>query len=96
MKPEYTDSFEINLSRFSRGLSLSLGGYYRHTTDKMQRHKEMRADGVSVATYANITDQKTQGIDYSIVGSLWAKTEINVFWKRLLGRDKYRIIWFRL
>ena len=70
LKPEYTDSYELNFSRFSRGLSLSLGGYYRHTTDKMQRHKEMRDDGVSIATYANLTDQKTKGIDYSIVGSL--------------------------
>lgn len=87
LKPEYTDSYEINFSRFSRGLSLSLGGYYRHTTDKMQRHKEMRADGVSVATYANITDQKSQGIDYSVVGSLGKKLRLmfsgSVFWDEL-------------
>jgi len=87
LKPEYTDSYEINFSRFSRGLSLSLGGYYRHTTDKMQRHKEMRADGVSVATYANITDQKTQGIDYSVVGSLGRKLRLmfsgSVFWDEI-------------
>ena len=87
LKPEYTDSYEINFSRFSRGLSLSLGGYYRHTTDKMQRHKEMRADGVSVATYANIKDQKTQGIDYSVVGSLGKKLRLmfsgSVFWDEI-------------
>ena len=76
LKPEYTDSYELNFSRFSRGLSLSLGGYYRHTTDKMQRHKEMRDDGVSVATYANLTDQKTKGIDYSVVGSLGTKLRL--------------------
>jgi outer membrane receptor protein involved in Fe transport len=87
LKPEYTDSYEINFSRFSRGLSLSLGGYYRHTTDKMQRHKEMRDDGVSVATYANITDQKTQGVDYSVVGSLGKKLRLmfsgSVFWDEI-------------
>ena len=76
LKPEYTDSYELNFSRFSRGLSLSLGGYYRHTTDKMQRHKEMRDDGVSIATYANLTDQKTKGIDYSVVGSLGSKLRL--------------------
>ena len=76
LKPEYTDSYELNFSRFSRGLSLSLGGYYRHTTDKMQRHKEMRDDGVSIATYANLTDQKTNGIDYSVVGSLGSKLRL--------------------
>ncbi|MDG2366245.1 MAG: outer membrane beta-barrel family protein, partial [Candidatus Marinimicrobia bacterium] len=87
LKPEYTDSYEINFSRFSRGLSLSLGGYYRHTTDKMQRHKEMRADGVSVATYENISDQKTQGIDYSVVGSLGRKLRLmfsgSIFWDEI-------------
>jgi len=87
LKPEYTDSYEINFSRFSRGLSLSLGGYYRHTTDKMQRHKEMREDGVSVATYENISDQKTQGIDYSVVGSLGRKLRLmfsgSIFWDEI-------------
>ena len=87
LKPEYTDSYEINFSRFSSGLSLSLGGYYRHTTDKMQRHKEMRADGVSVATYENISDQKTQGIDYSVVGSLGRKLRLmfsgSIFWDEI-------------
>ena len=29
--PEYTDSYELNFSRFSKGISLTLGGYYRYT-----------------------------------------------------------------
>ncbi|MBT4270110.1 MAG: TonB-dependent receptor [Candidatus Marinimicrobia bacterium] len=76
LKPEYTDSYELNFGRYSKGLSLSLGGYYRHTTDKMQRHKIVDEDGVSTATYANIDEQKTQGIEYSVVGSLGRKFRI--------------------
>ena len=95
LKPEYTDSYEINFSRFSRGLSLSLGGYYRYTTDKMTRFKEVREDGVSIATYKNLEEQKTRGIDYSIVGSLGQKLRLmfsgSVYWdeinSELFGSD---------
>jgi outer membrane receptor protein involved in Fe transport len=95
LKPEYTDSYEINFSRFSRGLSLSLGGYYRYTTDKMTRFKEVREDGVSIATYKNLEEQNTRGIDYSIVGSLGQKLRLmfsgSVYWdeinSELFGSD---------
>lgn len=87
LKPEYTDSYEVNLSRFSRGLSLSLGGYYRYTTDKMTRFKEVRDDGVSIATYKNLEEQKTRGIDYSINGSLGRKLRLmfsgSVYWDEI-------------
>lgn len=76
LKPEYTDSYELNFGRYTRGLSLSLGAYYRHTTDKMQRHKIVQDDGVSITTFANIEDQKTQGIEYSVVGSLGRKLRL--------------------
>ena len=95
LKPEYTDSYEINFSRFSRGLSLSMGGYYRYTTDKMTRFKEVREDGVSIATYKNLEEQNTRGIDYSIVGSLGQKLRLmfsgSVYWdeinSELFGSD---------
>ena len=70
LKPEYTDSYELNFSRFSKGVSLTLGGYYRHTTDKMERYKTVRSDGTSIATYENINELESKGIEYSAVGSL--------------------------
>ena len=76
LKPEYTDSYELNFSRFSRGVSLTLGGYYRHTTDKMERYKQMKSDGTSIATYANVNEQISQGIEYSAVGSLGKKLRL--------------------
>ena len=84
LKPEYTDSYELNLSRFSRGLSLSLGTYYRYTTDEITRHKVVNQDGTSLASYENIGTKKTKGFEYNIVGSLGKKMRLvfggNTYW----------------
>ena len=84
LNPEYTDSYEINFSRFSRGLSLSFGTYYRNTTDEITRHKEVNQDGTSLATYENIGSKQTKGFEYNIVGSLGKKMRLifggNTYW----------------
>ena len=84
LNPEYTDSYEINFSRFSRGLSLSFGTYYRNTTDEITRHKEVNQDGTSLATYENIGSKETKGFEYNIVGSLGKKIRVifggNTYW----------------
>ncbi len=84
LDPEYTDSYEINFSRFSRGLSLSFGTYYRNTTDEITRHKEVNQDGTSLATYENIGSKQTKGFEYNIVGSLGKKMRLifggNTYW----------------
>jgi len=84
LNPEYTDSYEINFSRFSRGLSLSFGTYYRNTTDQITRHKEVNQDGTSLATYENIGSKETKGFEYNIVGSLGKKIRMvfggNTYW----------------
>ena len=72
LKPEYTDSYELNLSRFSRGLSLSLGAYYRYTTDEITRHKVVNQDGTSLASYENIGTKKTKVLSIILLG-LWVK-----------------------
>ncbi|MDP6457667.1 MAG: outer membrane beta-barrel family protein, partial [Candidatus Marinimicrobia bacterium] len=87
LKPEYVDSYEINIGRFSRGLSLNFGPYYRHMTDKIQRHKVVTEDGISIATYANISEQISKGVEYSIVGSLGQKFRLmfsgSVYWDEI-------------
>ena len=84
LDPEYTDSYEINFSRFSRGLSLSFGTYYRNTTDEITRHKEVNQDGTSLATYENIGSKQTKGFEYNIVGSIGKKMRLifggNTYW----------------
>ncbi len=73
LKPEYVDSYEINFGRYSRGLSLNFSPYYRHLTDKISRHKIMTEEGTSIATYENISEQISKGVEYSIIGSLGKK-----------------------
>ena len=84
LKPEYTDSYELNFSRFSRGLSLSFGTYYRKTTDEITRHKKVNENGTSLATYENIGSKETKGFEYNIVGSLGKKLRLifggNTYW----------------
>ena len=84
LNPEYTDSYEINFSRFSRGLSLSFGTYYRNTTDQITRHKEVNQDGTSLASYKNIGSKETKGFEYNVVGSLGKKIRMifggNTYW----------------
>ena len=92
LNPEYTDSYELNFGRYTRGLSLSFGPYYRYTTDEITRSKEVRADGTSLATYENIGTKETKGFEYNIVGSAGKKLRLilggNVYWD-LINADIY-------
>ncbi len=96
LKPEYIDSYEVNIGKYTRGLSLSFGGYYRHTTDKINRYKTVDEHGVSFTTYENFDEMKTRGIEYTLVGSLGRKFRImlggNVYWDEVnsdLFEDNY-------
>ncbi len=76
LKPEYIDVAEINFSKFKRGLSLSVGTYYRRITDKISHYKYVRDDGVSVTTYENYATQETYGLELIVSGSLGKKFRI--------------------
>ena len=92
LDPEYTDSYEINFSRFKRGLSLSFGTYYRKTTDEITRHKKVNPDGTSLASYENIGSKETKGFEYNVVGSLGKKIRLifggNTYWD-VINTDIY-------
>ena len=66
LKPEYSDSYEVNIGRYSRGISFNIGPYYRYTTDKISRFKSLNDDGVSIATYANINTEVSKGISLNL------------------------------
>ena len=87
LKPEYTDSYEINFGRFSRGISINLGAYYRYTTDEIERFKQVNEDGTSIATYANIDEERTKGIEYNLVGTLRKNLRLmlsgSVYWDEI-------------
>ncbi len=76
LKPEYIDVMELNFSKYKRGLSLSLGAYYRRITDKISRYKEVGDDGISVTTYKNYDEQKTYGTELILSGSIGKKLRL--------------------
>ena len=86
LEPEYSNSFEAEVSRYVGKLSLSLTWYYRYTFDRIQRYKYFDDDGsgVSVLTYENIDNAKFYGIDWAINGSPWK------WWNLTLSGSTYR------
>lgn len=87
LKPEYIDSYEVNIGRFSKGFSITGGPYYRYTTDKIQRHKELTDSGVSIATYENISKEESKGLEYTLIGSLGRKFRLmfsgSIYWDEI-------------
>ncbi len=76
LQPEYTDVVELSLSRFKGGVSASITGYYRRTTDKINRYKEMREDGVTVMTYENFAEQTSNGLELTLSGPVTPNVRI--------------------
>ena len=76
LKSEYIDVMELNFSKYKRGLSLSLGAYYRRITNKISRYKEVGDDGISVTTYKNYDEQKTYGTELILSGSVGKKLRL--------------------
>ena len=70
LKPEYTDSYELNFSKMNRKLSITTGLYYRHMVDKIRHHKIIREDGVGVTSYVNYDNSKTYGTELVLSGQL--------------------------
>jgi outer membrane receptor protein involved in Fe transport len=76
LKPEYIDIAELNFSKFTRGLSISVGGYYRHITDKIGYYRSVDREGVGTTTYKNMNSQDTYGLELVVSGSLGKKFRI--------------------
>jgi outer membrane receptor protein involved in Fe transport len=64
--PEYIDSYELNYSQFSKGISFNTGIYYRQINDLMRRYKELEViDGqtVSITTFRNFDTGHSYGAE---------------------------------
>jgi len=79
--PEYIDSYELNYSQFSRGISLNGGIYYRQINDLIQRYKELALiDGntVSLTTYRNFNTGHSYGAELLVNARLWEVLKLMV------------------
>ncbi len=78
LQPEYTDAVELSLSHFRQGINTSLTAYYRRTTDKISRFKELRPDGVTVMTYENFAEKTSNGLELVFSGGLGRRLNLMV------------------
>ena len=61
LKPEYTNSYELNfMKRFGRSF-ISLEGFYRATDNVISRLNDVRDDGVLVQTRVNLNNDFSKG-----------------------------------
>lgn len=71
LKPEYTNSYELNYMKRFGGSFISLEGFYRSTNNVISRFNSVRDDGVLVQTRINLNH------DYSKGGELMANLNLN-------------------
>ncbi len=75
LNPEYTSSYELNHIKYWDKSSISSSLYYRHTTDVIQRIREINDEGVTVTTPQNLATRDAWGLDVTF------STEITKIWK---------------
>jgi len=71
--PEYIDSYELNFSQFSKGISFNAGLYYHQINDLITRYKEIQEiDGhtVSISTYKNFNTGHSYGAETMVNAKL--------------------------
>lgn len=64
LKPEFTNSFELNYQySFASASYVSIEGYYRHSTDIITRVRTLLDDGMILNTFENINDDYSTGLE---------------------------------
>ncbi|MCB2376281.1 TonB-dependent receptor [Hymenobacter sp. BT635] len=67
LRPELTDSYELNYTTFIKGSVLNMSGYARRTGNAIETYREVR-NGVNYQTFRNIGRNATYGV--SLFGSV--------------------------
>ncbi|SDX80334.1 TonB-dependent receptor domain-containing protein [Hymenobacter psychrophilus] len=86
LRPELTDSYELNYTTFVKGSVLNLSGYVRRTGNAIESFREVK-DGVNLQTFRNIGRNATYG--GSVFGSIkplkdWSVSgNVNVYYVSL-------------
>jgi iron complex outermembrane recepter protein len=69
LDPEYTDSYELEYSRFIGKVSVTATGYARFTTDYIQRYRTVSPDGITTVTFENLNSQRNYGLELILNGN---------------------------
>ena len=92
LDPEYTSSYEINHIKYWEDASLSSSIYYRHTTDVIQRIREIDDEGITVTKPQNLATRDAWGLDltYSMELTKNWKVDGNVnFFRQITRSDEF-------
>ncbi|MBL0339655.1 MAG: TonB-dependent receptor [Bacteroidetes bacterium] len=84
LDPEYTDSYELEYSRFIGKFSTTATGYYRLTNDYIQRYRQVTPDGVTVTTFENLAQAQNYGVELILNGSVYK------WWNITLSTNMYQ------
>lgn len=88
LTPEFTNSFTLNYLKSWAEHTLSLGVYYRPTTEVIQR-VNYEADGTMYSTSMNVSKSQSAGVEVIAKDKLWRildlSTTLNAYYYRLDG-----------
>ena len=88
LTPEYTNSFGLNFLKTWNNHTLSLGSYYRPTTDVIQR-VAWNENGVMYSTNENVAKSQSAGVELILKDKLWRvldlTTTVNGYYYKLDG-----------
>jgi outer membrane receptor protein involved in Fe transport len=71
LDPEYTDSYELEGSKYFGRLSLTATGYMRITRGYIQRFREVQPSGITITTFQNLAQSRNYGLELILNGNLF-------------------------
>ncbi|MBP3789394.1 MAG: TonB-dependent receptor [Prevotella sp.] len=94
LTPEYTNSFSLNFLKTWEGHTLSLGTYYRPTTDVIQRIRyQSQTEQLMYMTNLNVAKSQSAGAELIVKNKLWRildlTTTVNAYYYKLDGFQTY-------
>ena len=94
LTPEYTNSFSLNFLKTWEGHTLSIGTYYRPTTDVIQRIRyQSLTEQMMFMTNLNVAKSQSAGAELIVKNKLWRildlTTTVNAYYYKLDGFETW-------
>lgn len=71
LKPEYINSFEVGYNKSWKKLTVNATGYYRHSTDVIQRVRTYYPDGTAATVFDNLDKTMNYGVEGIMIYRPW-------------------------
>jgi len=97
LKPEFTNSFELNYNKaFAKGHSILISAYYKYTSDLITGYQEIATSpltgkSIIINTYINANHSRAYGIEFTSKNPLFkwldATTNLNFYNSAIIASD---------